>query len=70
MCFNVGGICREVEVDSGCQINENDECVPKGSGTCTLDNDNKKCSFKSSNSNSRYIPNLKYALLLVLFFIF
>ena len=70
LCFNVGGICREVEVDSGCQINENDECVPKGSGTCTLDNANKKCSFKSSNSNSRYISNLKYALLLVLFFIF
>jgi len=48
----------------------NNECVPKGSGTCTLDNDNKKCSFKSSHSNSRYLSNLKYALLLVLFFIF
>ena len=70
LCFYTGGRCSEIKVDSGCQINENNKCVPKGSGTCTLDNDNKKCSFKSSHSNSRYLSNLKYALLLVLFFIF
>ena len=67
LCFDFGNGCAEV--DNNCQINENNECVAKGSGQCTLDNNKQKCSFRNNNNGSM-LSTLKYALLLVCFFMF
>ena len=68
LCYNFGNGC--FEVDNNCQIDENEDCVAKSSGQCTLDNDKKKCSYKSNSNNGRFLSNLKYSLLLALFILF
>lgn len=65
LCYNFGN--GSFEVDNNCQIDENNECVAKSSGQCTIDNQQKKCTFKSNSNNGGFLSNLKYSLLLALF---
>ena len=56
--------CKEVKVDSGCQINEDNECTGQN---CSFDEDKERC-FKREDDGS--LLNLKPFILMLLFFAF
>ena len=69
LCFNFGNGCKEVQIDSNCQINEKNECVAKNSGnSCSFDEKKEKCVFKNNNNES-YLIKLNFFIILSLFFL-
>lgn len=74
LCFNFGEEssyqCKEVKVDSSCQINEENNCVAKGSldkgKSCVFDEQKDSCYVKDE---SNYL-SLKLFSILALFFVF
>lgn len=61
--FDEFATCKEVKVDSGCEIDDN-ECTGEN---CSFDKDKNKCGKKSGNSSSVKFNSL---MILILFFIF
>ena len=75
LCFNfndTSGTCKEVKVDDSCQVNDNNECVAKGSlgkgQSCQFDEDKDSC-FLNTENNSHSL-NMRLLSLLALFFMF
>ena len=73
LCFNfndTSGTCKEVKVDDSCQVNDNNECVAKGSlgkgQSCQFDEDKDNC-FLNTDNNS-YSLQISLLSLLALFF--
>ena len=56
--------CKEVKVDSGCEINDKNECTGKN---CSFDKDKNKCAKKDGSSS---LLKFNSFMILILFFIF
>lgn len=64
LCFNFegrGSNCKEVEIDSQCSINNNNECT---GDNCQFDEDKDRCYYQDNGS----LLKMKYYFLLMLFF--
>ena len=56
--------CKEVKVDSGCEISDENECTGKN---CSFDKDKNKCAKKDGSSS---LLKFNSFMILILFFIF
>lgn len=61
LCFYINSECKQVEVDSQCHIDENNEC--KGD-SCKFDDNSDRCYYQKNESN---LLKLKQFMLFILF---